>query len=151
MAAGRLRHGTALRLVPRPDNPYDSTAVEIRLTDGTMLGHVPRERSAEFFAYVRAGHVAAARIRSADGVPPRIRIEVEVEVFLPVLQPAAPAPLARYPQPKASAAIPLPRAQPGSHPPSEIQKIPTTTRAEGNRSWLWWIIGIILLLWLLAR
>lgn len=154
MAAGRLQRGTALRLVPRPDNPYDSTAVEIRLTDGTMLGHVPRERSAEFFAYVRAGRVAAARIVSAHGVPPRIKIKIEVDVEFaaPVTQLKAPPQSPQYPhQPEAMGAIPSPRAQPGLHPASQSQKTPPPIPAEGNRSWLWWVIGIILLVWLLAR
>jgi hypothetical protein len=152
MAAGRLQRGTPLRFVPRPDNPHDSSAVEIRLADGTMLGHVPRERSAEFFAHVRAGHVAAARIRSAHGMAPRIEIEVEVELSVPVPQLTASAPSARHPQrPEAIGAIPSPRAQPGPRPPSQIQETPTPMRAEGNRNWLWWMIGIIFLLWLLAR
>jgi hypothetical protein len=154
IAAGRLQIGTPLRLVPRPDNPYDSSAVEIRLTDGTMLGHVPRERSAEFFAHVRAGHVAAARIRSAHGMAPRIEIQVEVEFSVPTPQPPPPAPQARYPQrPEATGAVPSPRIPPvlWPRPPSPIQTTPPPVRAEGNRAWLWWMIGAIFLLWLLAQ
>ena len=153
IAAGRLQLGTPLRLVPRPDNPYDSSAVEIRLTDGTMLGHVPRERSAEFFAHVRAGHVAAARIRSAHGMAPRIEIQVEVEFSVRMPQPPPPALQARYPQrPEAIGAEPSPRTPPvlSPRPPSPIQTTPPTVRAEGNRPLLGWMSGAIFLLWLLA-
>jgi hypothetical protein len=154
MAAGRLQFGTPLRLVLRPDNPYDSNAVEIHLTDGTLLGHVPRERSAEFFAHVRAGHVAAARILSARGRTPRIEIDVEVEFSVPVPQPPSPPPAARYSKrPEALRAVPSRRTQTmlSPQPPSQIRSTPTPTRAEGSRSWLWWVIGAIFLLWLLAQ
>lgn len=119
MTEGRLQPGTPLRLVPRPDNPYDSTAVEIRLADGIMLGHVPREYSADFFAQVRAGHLICARIRSARATPGRVQIEVVAEFSAPV--------------PRAIPRLDSSPAQP----------------AKGGHQWLWWVIGALILLWLL--
>jgi hypothetical protein len=150
MAAGRLQPGTKLRLVPCPDNPYDSTAVEIRLTDYTMLGHVPRERSAEFFAQVRAGHVVFAQIRSARGTAPRITIEAEV-VFSDSVQPLPP----REASPPLAPRLQSPVAPPGRttspSQPSKSQPSPLPPAAESSARWLWWVVGAILLLWLLAK
>lgn len=153
MEAGRLRRGTPLHLVPRPDNPYDSTAVEIRLTDGTMLGHVPRERSAEFFAHVRAGHIANARILRASGIAPRIKIDVQVELSTPVTPPPSrPQPPRSTHQPPPVRAEPQPSTPPGPSPtpPSSNQTTRPPASEESNISWLWWIIAAIILLWLIA-
>ena len=82
-AAGRLRKGTKLILVRQPDNPYDSTAVAICLSDGTMLGYVPKERSAEFFRESFAGNIVSARIRAVRADASEIAIDAEVKLSSP--------------------------------------------------------------------
>jgi len=141
---GRLAPGTSVVLVPRPDNPYDHTAVEIRLLDATMLGHVPRELSAAFFAAVRAGRVNDARIRWAGEVGERVEITVEVELasHAPRVEPPAPAPR------------PAVRADALRAAPSEPAPVPSPSAPERPRpgaAWFWWLVGGLFVLWLLAH
>jgi hypothetical protein len=39
--------GSTLTLRPEPDNPHDPSAVAVDLSDGTPLGYVPREYTAD--------------------------------------------------------------------------------------------------------
>lgn len=150
MVAGRLHPGTKLRLVPCPDNPHDSTAVEIRLTDYTMLGHVPRERSAEFFAQVQAGYVVFAQIRSAHGTAPRIKIEAEVVFSAPAPLPP-PREILRPSTTRLHSPVAPPVRTTSPTQPSKSQPSPSPPATESSARWLWWVVGAILLLWLLAK
>jgi|DewCreStandDraft_4_1066084.scaffolds.fasta_scaffold00080_64 hypothetical protein len=144
LAAGRLGSATPVLLVPRPDNPHDCHAVEIRLLDGTLLGYVPRERSAEFSRAVRDGRVAGARVRSAHRIGERVDITVEVEFSsgLPLTAP----PSATRPAPSA---VPLPSTETVEQV-REASAHPVDAAGQGS-TWFWWLIGILLLLWLFSR
>lgn len=41
------------RLVPEPNNPHDPNAIRIQAPDGTHLGYVPKDRTAEVRAYAK--------------------------------------------------------------------------------------------------
>lgn len=41
------------RLVPEPNNPYDSNAIRIEASDGTKVGYVPKDRTYEVRGYVK--------------------------------------------------------------------------------------------------
>ena len=44
-----LKQGQALKFVPDPSNPYDSSAVKIVTADGTEVGFVSRDRNSQIF------------------------------------------------------------------------------------------------------
>lgn len=44
-----LKEGQALKFVPDPSNPYDSSAVKIVTLDGTVIGFVARDRNSQIF------------------------------------------------------------------------------------------------------
>jgi len=152
LADGRLRPGASIQFVPQPDNRYDRTAVAICLTDGTMLGHVPRERSAEFFAQVRAGHVLAARVNSASIQKSRIEVDVDVEFSAPAPQVTTSWPsagpshgskpnelISSRPSPSCQTLNqPAPAPSEGAHP-------------EGRLRWLWWVVIILILIFSLSK
>lgn len=144
LAAGRLGAATPVRLIPRPDNPHDRHAVEIHLLDGTMLGYVPRERSAEFFRAVRDGRIAGARVRSAHRIGERVAVTVEVEfssaLALTAPPTATPPPTSAVPPPP-SETVERSGGAP-AHPPGAPDR---------GIHWFWWLMGILSLLWLVGR
>ena len=133
-----MNPGQSLQLIPRPDNPYDNTAVEIRLDDGTMLGHVPRERSGEFFALVMAGRVKFAKIYSVQGNAPYIEIEVEFTAAESERSPSENSATKKTEGQNVSTAH-FPRATPNPKP------------KEGTSDWVWWIIGLVVVLFIIAQ
>jgi hypothetical protein len=135
---GRLKLGQPLRLIPRPDNPYDSTAVEIRTGDGTMLGHVPRERSGEFFALLEAGRVTSAQIYSIQGNAAYIEIEVEFTTA------------GREGSPTKNSAIPESQVREGGATRSS-RTIPSPKPKQEDTRWIWWLIGIGTVLYILSQ
>lgn len=135
--AGRLKPGQPLRLIPRPDNPYDNTAVEIRLEDGTMLGHVPRERSSEFFALLGGGRITSSRVYSMEGSAPYIEIEVE---FL--------TPASEGPPGKNSAFSESEARQGGTSPPRNSIKKPQPEHTISQ--WIWWMIGVSIIFYMIS-
>lgn len=152
LADGRVRPGALIQLVPQPDNRYDSTAVAICLTDGTMLGHVPRERSAEFFTQVRTGHVLAARVHSASSNGSHVEINVDVEFSAPPPQVTSFSPSA-IPRHDSKSSEPIsPRASSSSQPLNQPAPTPSQgVQTEGGLRWLWWVAIILVLIWLLSK
>ena len=152
-ASGRLRRGAALILVRQPENPHDCTAVAICLSDGTMLGHVPKERSAEFFEESAAGNIVSARIHTVRADAKRIGIDAEV--LLSSTAPRATRSTVTIPaassQPQRSFERPRPRLPTAvDTPPTSINQAPSGP-AEGDGRWLWWAVGAIIVIWLLQK
>lgn len=127
--ANRLTPGARLILRPRPDNPYDRTAVEVWLDDRTMLGHVPRERSAEIFALVKGGNISATTIHSVTPRERQTRIEIQIE----------------YTDNSGLIGEPVHSSgrDPRSLPKSNAQSGPPPRPAEASSNWVWWMIGAI--------
>jgi hypothetical protein len=156
-AAGRLRTGTALTLVREPSNRYDGTAVQIRLADHTMLGYVPQERSAEFFAESAAGQIVSARIRSVRGNAPYIEIDAEIVLTSPAQD------TGRF----AYSAIEATQRDPSQKRPHVLQQPDVrhfssaaenpapisaqTTSTEDGYRWIWWVIGALTVFYLLGK
>jgi hypothetical protein len=136
--ADRLNPGQPLRLIPRPDNPYDNTAVEIRLEDGTMLGHVPRERSAEFFALLGAGRITSSRIYSIQGNAPYIEIDVEFMASGSEGSPDKNSAISQN-QGRGVGAAPPPRSIPNPQP------------EQASSRWIWWLIGLGIIFYIIAQ
>ena len=152
LADGRLRPGALIQLVPQPDNRYDSTAVAICLADGTMLGHVPRERSAEFFAQVRAGHVMAARVYSASSQRSRVEINVDVEFSTPAPQVTRSSPSAGPSHGSKPSELISSRPSPSSQTRNQPAPAPSKgTHAEERFRWLWWVVIILILILSLSK
>jgi len=51
----QLKHGTKVRLVAEPDNPYDNEAVAVYFED-KKLGYVPKNRNAEISKFLFFGY-----------------------------------------------------------------------------------------------
>jgi hypothetical protein len=152
LADARLRPGALIQLVPQPDNRHDSTAVAVCLTDGTMLGYIPRERSAEVFTQIIVGHVLATRVHSAFGAGSRVEINIDVEFSTPMPQVTSSSPPARPSH--ASKASKLISSRPSSSSQTLNQPAPVPSKGahtEGGIRWLWWIAIILILIWLLSK
>lgn len=134
LASGQLKPGASLKLVPRPDNAYDRTAVEVRLSEGAMLGHVPREFSSEFFAHAKAGKIKNARVLSIQKAKRGVNLVIEAQLDeLPVQRSLTPPPIeAESPEKR--------------RPPSSGSSAPL----QDGTSWLVWVIGVFLLVWFLV-
>jgi hypothetical protein len=151
--AGRLRKGTSLILVRQPENPHDSTAVAICLRDGTMLGYVPKERSAEFFEASLGGDIVSASIHAVRTDANEIAIDAKVEFSSPA--PRKPRAVIVIPG-TSSRGQPLPdRPRPRLPPPIDTPPPPTSQvpsgPAEGGSHWLWLVAGAIIVIWLLGK
>lgn len=78
--APRLRNGDEVVLRRRPGNSYDARTVEVRTTDGALLGYIPRVENQALSNLMDAGFPATARVRSVmpDTARPEIRLDVSV-------------------------------------------------------------------------
>lgn len=64
----QLRTGSALTLVPEPDNPYDPNAVALYY-DGAKLGFVPRNHNGQLAIMCYFGHADAFECRVQQVAP----------------------------------------------------------------------------------
>lgn len=103
-----------------------------------MLGHVPRERSAEFFALLREGRITSSRVYSLQGNAPYI--EIEVEFVAPASEGLAGknAAISESQGRKVSAAPP-PRSIPNSQPD------------QASSQWIWWLIALGIIFYIIAQ
>lgn len=156
-AAGKLRNGSALTLVREPSNRYDSTAVQIRLADHTILGYVPKERSAEFFAESTAGKIVSARIRSVRGNAPNIEIDAEIVLASPTPDTGRfAASVHNSTQRNRSHERPDHSQKPDVRNSRSAAENPAlgsaqTTSTEGGYRWIWWLIGAVTVFYLLGK
>jgi vacuolar-type H+-ATPase subunit E/Vma4 len=58
-----LNIGDRVRLVPEPNNAYDSSAVEVTLSDGAVIGYVPRDDAEDVSGCIGNGGYYVARVK----------------------------------------------------------------------------------------
>lgn len=103
-----------------------------------MLGHVPRERSAEFFALLGTRRITSSRVYSILGNAPYIEIEVEFATQANEGSPGKNSAISESQGREASAAPP-PRSIPNPQP------------EQASSQWIWWLIGLGVILYMIAQ
>ncbi len=59
---GGVELRTAFRLVPEPENPYDSNAIAVRSTEGATVGYLPAAQAVRYGPLVPAGGASCAGV-----------------------------------------------------------------------------------------
>lgn len=81
MHRSRIYPGVKLVVKPQPDNPYDSNAVGLYLTENFQIGWIPKGLNGPAAKALRDGKQLAAIVRRHDAKIPVWQSLIEVEVY----------------------------------------------------------------------
>jgi len=73
-----LNLGDKLDFFREPDNPFDSSAIAVKNTDGVKIGYVPKADNVIFSRLMDAGKLLFARITSKTMAGKWLKLEIKV-------------------------------------------------------------------------